>query len=175
MSLFELNEKIFFFLNQKIANPVLDFFVIFMLIFSFSLLILFPIYFLFKGNKFLAIYSLFCGFFLYWFGHAILKPIFHIPRPIVLFEKVRIVGPWHASSYSFPSTTTMLVFGFALPFFFNQRKIGKFLLALAFLISLSLIYCGFHTSLDVLAGILFSFLFAFIFDKILKTKNEPIN
>jgi undecaprenyl-diphosphatase len=170
MNLFELNEKIFFFLNQKIANPILDFLTLFVIIPLFSLLILVPIYFLFKGKKFLAIYSLFCGFFLYWFGHAILKPIFHISRPFVLFEGVRTIGPWHESPYSFPSTTTMLAFGLALPIFFHQRKIGTFLLILAFLVGFSVIYCGFHTPLDVLAGILFSFLFVFIFEKILSSK-----
>jgi undecaprenyl-diphosphatase len=168
MSLFELNEKIFFFLNQKIANPFLDNFVLFVLIPLFSLLVLIPIYFLFKGKKFLAIYALFCGFFLYWFGHSILKPIFHIPRPFVLFEGVRTIGPWHESPYSFPSTTTMLAFGLALPIFLREKKIGIFLLALAFLVGFSVIYCGFHTPLDVLAGISFSAIFIFFFEKILK-------
>jgi undecaprenyl-diphosphatase len=172
MSLFELNEKIFFFLNQKIANPFLDNFVLFVLIPLFSLLVLVPIYFLFKGKKFLAIYALFCGFFLYWFGHAILKPIFHIPRPFVLFEDVRVIGPWHESPYSFPSTTTMLAFGLTLPIFLRERKIGIFPLILAFLVGFSVIYCGFHTPLDVLAGILFSLIFVLLFEKILKWKKS---
>jgi undecaprenyl-diphosphatase len=173
MNFFELNKEIFLFFNQKIAHPFLDFLVLFVLLPLFSLLILVPIYFLFKGKKILAIYALFCGFFLYWFGHAILKPIFHIPRPFVLFEGVRTIGPWHESPYSFPSTTTMLAFGLALPIFLRERKIGAFLLILAFLVGFSVIYSGFHTPLDVLGGILFSLIFVFIFEKILgfKTKN----
>ena len=166
MNLFELNEKIFYVINQKMANPFLDFFVLFVLIPMCSLFVLVPVYFFYKGKKFLAIYTLFCGFFLYWLGHSIFKPIFHIPRPAVLFENVRKVGPWHESSFSFPSTTTMLVFGFALPIYFHQKRIGKFLLFLAFLVSISVIYCGFHTPLDVLAGILFSFLIVLLFEKI---------
>jgi undecaprenyl-diphosphatase len=172
MNLFEPNEKIFFLLTQKIANPFLDNFVLFVLIPLFSLLVLVPVYFLFKGKKFLAIYSLFCGFFLYWFGHAILKPIFHIPRPFVLFENVRVIGPWHESPYSFPSTTTMLAFGLALPIFLRERKIGFFLLILAFLVGFSMIYCGFHTPFDVLAGILFSLIFVLLFEKILRWKKS---
>jgi undecaprenyl-diphosphatase len=168
MSIFELNEKAFLLINQKIANQFFDFIVLFVFIPLFSLLVLVPIYFLFKNQKFLAIYSLFCGFFLYWFGHSILKPIFHIPRPFVLFENVRTIGPWHKSPYSFPSTTTMLAFGLALPIFLKKRKIGIFLLALAFLVGFSVIYCGFHTPLDVFAGILFSLIFIFFFEKILK-------
>jgi undecaprenyl-diphosphatase len=174
MDFFELNKEIFLFFNQKIAHPFLDFLVLFVLLPFFSLLILVPIYFLFKGKKFWAIYALFCGFFLYWFGHAILKPIFHIPRPFVLFEGVRTIGPWHESPYSFPSTTTMLAFGLALPIFLRERKTGAFLLILAFLVGFSVIYSGFHTPLDVLGGILFSLIFVFLFEKILgvKAKNE---
>jgi len=166
MNIFELNEKIFFFLNQQIANPIFDFLILFVFIPLFSLLVLVPIYLLLTGKKFLAIYALFCGFFLYWFGHSILKPLFHVPRPFVLFEKVRIVGFWHESPYSFPSTTTMLAFGLALPVFLKERKIGTLLLILALLVGFSVIYCGFHTPLDVVGGIFFSFVFVLFFDKI---------
>ncbi|MFN4197383.1 MAG: hypothetical protein ACK4FM_05225, partial [Caldimicrobium sp.] len=73
-----LNEKIFIFINQEIANPILDKIVLFVLIPLFSFLILIPFWFLiFKKKRFLALYSLFSGFFLYWLGHAILKPFFH--------------------------------------------------------------------------------------------------
>jgi undecaprenyl-diphosphatase len=171
MDFFLLNEKISIFLNQKIANPILDFLVLWIFTPLFSLLVAIPFLFLFskhKDKKILGLFALFSGFFLYWFGHSILKPIFHIPRPVVLFEKVRTLGPWHESFYSFPSTTTMLAFGLALPVFLHQKKIGSFLLILAFLVGFSVIYCGFHTAFDVLAGILFSFLFVFFVDKILQ-------
>jgi undecaprenyl-diphosphatase len=171
MDFFLLNEKIFIFLNQKIANSILDFLVLWIFTPLFSLLVIIPFLFLFskdKNKKILGLFALFSGFFLYWFGHSILKPIFHIPRPFVLFEKVRTLGPWDESPYSFPSTTTMLAFGLALPVFFRQRKIGTFLLILAFLVGFSVIYCGFHTPFDVLAGILFPFLFVFFIDKILQ-------
>ncbi len=163
-----LNEKIFIFLNQKIANPILDTVVLFVFIPLFSLLVLVPLWLLFfKKEKFLGLYSLFSGFFLYWFGHSILKPLFHVPRPFTLIEGVRIIGPWHPSPYSFPSTTTMLAFGLALPIFLRNKKIGKWLLVLAFLVGFSVIYTGFHTPLDVFGGIFFSFVFIFLFDKLL--------
>lgn len=164
-----LNEKIFIFLNQKIANPILDKIVLFFLFPLFSFLILVPLWLLiFKKKRFLALYSLFSGFFLYWLGHAILKPLFNIPRPFNLLEGVRIIGPWHPNPYSFPSTTTMLAFGLALPIFLRNKKIGTFLLILAFLVGFSVIYTGFHTALDVLGGIFFSLIFVFFFEKILK-------
>ncbi len=171
MDFFTLNEKIFIFLNKTIANPILDFLVLWVLIPLFFLLGLVPFLFLFskdKNKKILALFALFSGFFLYWFGHSILKPIFHVPRPSVLFENVRILIPWHESPYSFPSTTTMLAFGLAFPIFFHYRKAGSFLLILALLVGFSLIYSGFHTPFDVLAGILSSFVFVFLVDKILK-------
>lgn len=166
---FELNEKAFVFLNQKIYSPFLDFFVLWILIPSFSLLIFVPFLLsISKKKKTLGIFSLFCGFFLYWFGHSILKPIFQVTRPFTFIENVRVIGPWHPSPYSFPSTTTMLAFGLALPIFLHEKKFGIFLLILAFLVGFSVIYTGFHTPLDVLAGIFFSLIFVLFFEKLLK-------
>ncbi len=163
-----LNEKIFIFINQQLANPLLDFLVLWIFFPLFSLLVLVPFLMLFsKRKKILGLFSLFCGFFLYWFGHSILKPIFRISRPFEFIENVRIIGPWHTSSFSFPSTTTMLAFGLALPIFFKDKKWGKFLLLLAFLVGFTVIYTGFHTPLDVLAGIFFSLLFVWPLQKIL--------
>lgn len=163
-----LNERIFLFFNQKLANPFLDFLILFVLIPLASLLVFVPFYFIFsKKDKILGLYSLFSGFFLYWLGHSILKPLFHLPRPFKILDGIRVVGPWHPSPYSFPSTTTMLVFGLALPIFFRKKKIGQWLLLLAFLIALSVIYTGFHTPIDVLAGFFFSLLFVLFLEKIL--------
>lgn len=165
----KINEKLFIFINQKMANPILDKIVLFILICFFSLLILIPFWLLVSKKKtFLALYSLFCGFFLYWFGHSILKPIFDVPRPFNLIEETRILGPWHPSPYSFPSTTTMLVFGIAFPIFFRNKKLGSLFLVLSSLVGFSLIYTGFHTPLDVFGGIFFSFCFVFFLEKILK-------
>jgi undecaprenyl-diphosphatase len=173
MNIFELNEKIFIFLNQKLANPILDFIVLWILLPSFSLLVILPFLFLFtKNKKNLGLYSLFCGFFLYWFGHSILKPFFGIERPFNLIEGARTIGPWHPSPYSFPSTTTMLAFGLVIPVFLHDRKIGSFLLILAVLVGFSVIYTGFHTLLDVLAGIFFDLIFIIFLEKILKWKKS---
>lgn len=163
------NERLFIFINQKIASPFLDTLVLFILLPLFSLLVLIPIWLLlFKKKKFLGLYTLFSGFFLYWFGHSILKPLFKLPRPFELIEGTRTIGPWHPSPFSFPSTTTMLAFGLALPIFLREKKLGGFLVVLAFLVGFSVIYTGFHTPLDVLAGFFFSFCFVLIFEKLLK-------
>lgn len=164
-----LNEEIFILINQKIANPILDKIVLFVFIPLFSLLFLIPVWLLFfKKEKFLSFYSLFSGFFLYWLGHSILKPFFDIPRPFNLIEGTRVIGPWHPSPYSFPSTTTMLAFGLALPIFLKNKKLGTPILILAFLVGFTVIYTGFHTPLDVLGGIIFSLIFILFFELISK-------
>jgi len=171
----ELNKEVFLFLNQKIANSMLDFVVLYIFIPSFSLLLILPIYMLIeskynKDKKILALFALFSGFFLYWLGDNLLKPLFDIPRPSALFENVRKVGPFKEKSSSFPSTTTMFAFGLSLPIIFHQRKIGVFVIFLSLLVGFSVIYTGFHTPLDVISGILFSILFVIIFDKIINIK-----
>jgi membrane-associated phospholipid phosphatase len=63
----------------------------------------------------------------------------------------------------------MLAFGLDL-LIFPSEKNRKLAFDFNFLVGFSVIYCGFHTPFDVLAGILFSFLFVFIFEKILSSK-----
>lgn len=158
--IWKLNSQIFIFLNQKISHPFLDFLVFFVFIPLFSFLVIVPLFLIFRNNaRKLGIFSLFLGIGSYFFGKFLLKPLFRVPRPVLLFEKVRILGPWNPKSFSFPSTTTMLAFGLALPIFLKKRNIGGFLLLLSFLLGFSVIYTGYHTLLDVLGGIFFTFLF----------------
>lgn len=162
-----LNEKIFILINQKLASPILDFLIFFILIPLASFLVILPFSYLFsQKNRKLGIFSLFSGVFCYFFG-TVLKNFFKFPRPYEIPHLQAILkGPWHAGLYSFPSTTTMLVFGLALPFFFSKSKYSIPLLTLAFLIGFSVIYTGFHFPFDVIAGILLSFLLVYFFLKI---------
>lgn len=163
MDIYELNKQAFVFINQHMQNPVLDFLVLWILIPLFSLLPLTPIFFVFfKEHRNLGLFSVISALFIYLLGHFLLKPLFNIPRPSTFIEGTRILGPFHESPYSFPSTTTMLAFSFAFPIFFEKKRVGSILLILAILVGFSVIYSGFHTPLDVIAGILFSFLFSFI-------------
>lgn len=161
------DRKLFLLINGDLANPVLDFIV---------LKILIPVFFLLPGAPFLMLFfnkyrklgfvSLVSGPLFYVLGSKILKVIFAHPRPSEIIN-ARIVGPWHASPFSFPSTTTMLAFGFALPIFLRNRKLGIPLLILASLVGLSVIYTGWHFPGDVLAGIFFATIFALIGDKVI--------
>ncbi len=168
------DKELFLFINRGLANPTLDFIFLKILIPVFFLLPLLPFLMLFF-NKYrkLGFVSFVSGPLFYIIGN-VLKFLFSQPRPYEILD-ARIIGPWHSSHLSFPSTTTMLAFGFALPIFLKNKKIGFPLLILAFLVGISVIYTGFHFPKDVIAGIFFATLFALFIDKtILKeVRNEP--
>lgn len=86
---------------------------------------------------------------------AMFKVIVGRPRP---FETLpaRVVGLLHTSTFSFPSTTTMLVFGFTLPILFYRPRLGISLFILASFVGFSVVYAGFHYPTDVIAGAFFS-------------------
>jgi len=99
----------------------------------------------------LAIISAFTAYYL----GSLLKLTFRRPRPSEVLD-ARIVGLLHTSTFSFPSTTTMFVFGFALPILFEKPKAGLILTLEALFVGFSVIYAGFHYPSDVIAGILLS-------------------
>jgi len=159
------NEQLFLFLNQKIASPVLDFIVLKIFIPLFLLMGIIPGLMLFSEKyRKSALFSLFSGVFCYLMGHLI-KNFFRFPRPYDVLN-ARIIGPWHVGQFSFPSSTTMLAFGLALPFLFEKSKYRSFFLTLAFLVGFTVIYTGFHFPRDVVAGIIFSILMVFLINKI---------
>ena len=162
-----LNEQVFLFINQGIANPTLDFIVLKILIPLFLLLGIVPFLMLFfKKYRNLGAFSLILGVLCYGIGH-LLKFLFSFPRPYDVLP-TRIIGPWHVGEFSFPSSTTMLAFGLAIPFFLEKSKFRYFFLILALLVGFSVIYTGFHFPRDVISGIFFSILIVFIIDKIKK-------
>ncbi|XOB42428.1 MAG: phosphatase PAP2 family protein [Candidatus Nealsonbacteria bacterium] len=166
------NEVLFLFINQNLASPVLDFIVLYIFIPLFLLMGIIPgILFVFKKDI-SGFFTLFSGGFCYIIGNLI-KLIFKMPRPYMILPDVRIVGPWHMSQYSFPSTTTMLAFGLALAFFIEKKdKLSWFFLVLAFLVGFTVIYTGFHFPKDVVFGAFLSMLFVCILKKI---KDKLVN
>lgn len=110
-----------------------------------------------KANLELGGTSILNGFISYGFG-SLIKLIVQRPRPATLLQYVRIVGPFETNSFSFPSTTTMLVFGFAIPvlLFYDKLHFGIMLTILSYLVGFAVIYTGFHFPTDVVGAILFS-------------------
>ncbi len=166
------NEALFLFINQKLAHPILDFIVLYVFIPLFLLMGIIPgILFLFKKDI-SGLFTLFSGGFCYVIGNLV-KLIFKMPRPYMVLPDVRIIGPWHMSQYSFPSTTTMLAFGLALAFFIEKKdKLSWFFLTLAFLVGFTVIYTGFHFPRDVIFGMSLSLLFVYLLKRI---KDKFIN
>ena len=164
----DLDEQIFLFINQGIANPTLDFIVLKILIPLFLLLGIVPFLMLFsKKYRNLGAFSLILGVLCYGIGH-LLKFLFSFPRPFDVLP-ARVIGPGHIGEFSFPSSTTMLAFGLALPFLLEKPNFLRyFFLILALLVGFSVIYTGFHFPRDVISGIFFSILIVFIIDKIKK-------
>ena len=162
------NEKIFLFVNQQIAHPVLDFIVLKILMPLFLLLGAVPFFMLFlKKYRGRGAFALFSGPFCYIAG-SLIKLLFKMPRPLESLS-ARIIGPSHVSQYSFPSTTTMLAFGLALPFLIEGKSRWRtFSLILAILVGFSVIYTGYHLPQDVLAGVFFALLLVSLLAEIKK-------
>lgn len=152
------------------SNPEIDFFCVYGAPSLFILYLIFSIIQACTDRKYGVWRIRACGFntiisgpAAYLFGR-LLKEIFRRPRPYAVLP-ARVIGPWHASLYSFPSTTTMLAFGFALPIFLKNFKVGTPLMLLASLIGFSVIYTGFHYPGDVLAGTFLSTLLVTFINK----------
>lgn len=154
--------ELFTLINWRINNFVLD------VACAYVSPILFFVFYLFtlvalhvnRKSSYLAcgVISLVTGLVSYGIG-SLIKPLVQRPRPFSVLHSVRVIGPWEAGSFSFPSTTTMLAFGLALPILFlcDKRHLGTILIILSYVIGFSVIYAGFHFPADVAAGIIFSF------------------
>lgn len=165
------NNEVFFFINQTIASANLDLVFYYILIPLFLLLGLAPFaMFFFKRYRFLGVFCLVSGFLCSQIG-SLSKLLFCLPRPNEVLA-ARLLGDWNMSVYTFPSTTTMLAFGLALPILLEKPKLSVPFLFIAFLLGLSVIYSGYHFPYDVAAGILFSSLLVLTFKYI---KNKAAN
>lgn len=94
-------------------------------------------------------------------GNLILKPLIARVRPFDINTAVQLVlsAP---TDFSFPSGHTQASFATAVSIFLWNRKWGIPALVLAALIAFSRMYLYVHYPTDVLAGILFGVLFAFV-------------
>lgn len=153
--------EFFVFINQGLVNSVLDFVCVyaspacFLIFYSFILIKM-----LLSKTKSLVISgvsSLGTGLVAYIIG-SLLKQLIKRHRPYESLSGVRVIGPWDTTSFSFPSTTTMLAFGFSLSILIlsERRLYGVVLTALAYFIGFSVVYAGFHFPADVAAGIFIS-------------------
>ena len=153
--------RLFIFMNQAISNPLLDILcaygspVVFVAFYLFSVAKLC----FFGGDMTIAGGGIsgVTGLAAYGVG-SLVKTLVGRPRPYVVVPSARVIGPWSTNSFSFPSTTTMLVFGLTIPLLLisQKRSYGIVLLVLSYFVGFSVIYTGFHFPVDVAAGALSS-------------------
>ena len=89
-------------------------------------------------------------------------------RPFISLNSKQLVNPF--SEKSFPSDHTAVAFALATSVFFQHKKLGAFLMFLAFLVGMARIYTGVHYPLDVLGGIVVGIFSATIFYLIFRKK-----
>ncbi|MCD6177727.1 phosphatase PAP2 family protein [bacterium] len=165
--------EVFLFINGKLSHSALDFVFLYIFVPLLSFLVVVPGFMLLlKPYRIIGILSLVGGVLCYWFGELIKFS----PRPSALLAQVNLVGNWTVGETSFPSTTTMLLFGLALPVFFLVPKIGRISLLLAFLGAFFVVYSGYHFPEDAIAGAVLSLLitFPFIFGELKRAENRKI-
>ena len=161
LNIFIGDTELFLLINQRISNPFLDITCAYgspIFFSTFYILILAKLY-LSRKTDYIAtaIISVATGPFSYGVG-SLIKFLFVRPRPFSTLQTVRVIGPWETGSFSFPSTTTMLAFGFAIPILvlYEKRQYGIVLSILSYFIGFSVVYAGFHFPADVVAGIFLS-------------------
>lgn len=169
-----LDNIIFKFLNSfALKNFSLDIFLIFCAEHLVILLvIIFVIYYLKKFfyprleekftsisvNAFQIIIFILISAFLVYFVGEIINYFYFSPRPFLVLNNVNLLFS-HGGNESFPSGHTVFIFALAfLNYFYGSRKLNLFLFSGAFLVSLSRVIVGVHWPVDILGGIVISFL-----------------
>ncbi len=101
-----------------------------------------------------------------WGIGDLLKSIFNIDRPFVVFTEIQTLVP--ESGFSFPSLHATFITAIAFSVYFKNRSFGYICLLIALLIGLSRIIVGVHYPVDVLGGFVLGFIIAYFVNKISK-------
>lgn len=148
------DSKFFVLINQEIVNPVLDSVCPYLSIGIFSVFLIISLIVMYSSgesrSRASGLLSIVSGPISYGVG-SLIKVLVRRPRPLEVIS-ARVLGHWQTTTFSFPSTTTMLVFGFTLPILLEKPRYGAPLVILSFFIGFCVVYTGFHFPGDVVAG-----------------------
>jgi membrane-associated phospholipid phosphatase len=170
------DSQLFLLINHDAADPVLDFACVYISPVLFSVFYVTTLVALYLSVDSLSTatgtLSIVNGVLSYGLG-TLAKQLIMNPRPEATVT-ARTIGFWNASTFSLPSTLTMLAFGLALPILLEKHRAGIILVALSYFIGFSVIYTGFHFPIDVVAGVAFSAAVTFCTNLLKKPLNNYI-
>ena len=99
--------------------------------------------------------------------------VYYHPRPFVMEVERTLI--YHAPNGSFPSDHMLIISSIAFSYLFSaQRKLGAFLLIMAWLVAWSRVYLGVHFPLDMLGAFLMAFALNFFGLKLWNLYKEKI-
>lgn len=99
--------------------------------------------------------------------------VYYHPRPFVMEVGRTLI--YHAPNGSFPSDHMLIFSSIAFSYLFSaQRKVGAFLLIMAWLVAWSRVYLGVHFPLDMLGAFLLAFALNFFGLKLWNLYKEKI-
>jgi undecaprenyl-diphosphatase len=160
-------DSLFFFFNQKIANPVCDEIIrFFMQIPGALIIVLIGAIALFAGKKYLrftALVSL-SSFVIAKYAYKTIKDIVQRPRPFHALDEVRLLlGP--NDGFSFPSGHATISFCIATVIAMRYPKTRYPMFFAALLVALSRPYIGVHYPSDILGGSILGILVGYFVTK----------
>ena len=154
----DLNVSLFFTLNG-LADvwPALDFTIVFFAQYLAYILAVLPLgVLLYRARwtkpELIQICAAYAGALAARYGITpLLRFIFPVERPFEIFSEAARLIP-HEASASFPSGHAVFFFALAMGVWFIHRRLGGYMLVLAFFMSVARVMAGVHWPADILAG-----------------------
>ena len=182
-----LDQKLFYFINTSLTNPVFDWFMPLVTdmhkiqLVQFAVLPLTLAFWFYKQRKKMLIP--FIGLLLTigatdLMAYRVLKPTFQRPRPPAVETEIQLRTDRYAG-YSFPSNHAANNFGAATFLSYCYPALTPLFMAVASIIAFSRVYVGVHYPLDIFAGALLGIIFGLFFFKLSviilsKSKNKSV-
>ncbi|MFH1824597.1 MAG: phosphatase PAP2 family protein [Candidatus Firestonebacteria bacterium] len=168
----KIDITIFYFINNNLKNPVLDFLMPIITnvkYWIFPLLVVLVVLFIFgkKEVKIAIILGIIVVVFVDFFCYRVVKPFIGRIRPFYVLPHVYDLV--NAGYLSFPSNHAANSFALATIVTYFSKKIGVCFIILSCIIGFSRIYVGVHYPFDVIGGMIIGFLFGVLGILVYKT------